>query len=74
MIRRFLATLALGFSILIAPISVAAQPLQGKLVRIGVLGNEWWPPVDFCWRFRVAQTRRSAWSRIRGQWLLQIFT
>ena len=44
--RRFLATLVLAFSILIAPTSVATQPVQGKLVRIGVLGNEWWPPVE----------------------------
>ena len=23
-----------------------AQPVPGKLVRIGVLGNEWWPPIE----------------------------
>ena len=31
---------------LVSPFGGYAQPLPGKLVRIGVLGNEWWPPVE----------------------------
>jgi hypothetical protein len=32
--------------VLVSPFGGYAQPLPGKLVRIGVLGNEWWPPVE----------------------------
>ena len=41
--REFVAGIGGGLMFTLAG---HAQPLPGKLVRIGVLGNEWWPPVE----------------------------
>lgn len=44
--RRLLLALLLGFCMVAAAPWAGAQPVPGKFVRIGVLGNEWWPPIE----------------------------
>jgi putative ABC transport system substrate-binding protein len=41
--REVIAGIGAGLAF---PFAGHAQPLPGKLVRIGVLGNEWWPPIE----------------------------
>ncbi len=44
--REFLLGITLGWTTLANPPWAGAQPVPGKLVRVGVLAHEWWPPIE----------------------------